>query len=313
MPRDDVEIEIRFDFADIPSDALTENYAVGWVAGRWEQYYFIPTPDIWGGSRPIFLAAQEAILHEFGLGAEAVNLESLSTASPTILQGLGCAPREEPFYTVARVTSFVEWFEGGGSEMQATYRAERLQLGEWIVARLEAQNWRWIEEARRLSDLDLWKLLADGRRYRLLAGRPRSFRWKSIFLAHSSADKDFVRKLAERLRALAVRVWVDEAEINVGDSLFGRIEAGIEGMDFVGVVLSPSSVASPWFQEEVRMAMAAQLAKGTPVVLPLLLKDTQIPGFLREKRYADFRDPSRHEATLDDLLRRLKEEFGSGS
>jgi hypothetical protein len=43
----------------------------------------------------------------------------------------------------------------------------------------------------------------------------------SIFLSHSSADKPFARRLAGDLRARGVRVWLDEAEIGIGDSLIG--------------------------------------------------------------------------------------------
>ena len=44
----------------------------------------------------------------------------------------------------------------------------------------------------------------------------------SAFLSHNSNDKPFVRRLASELRAAGVKVWVDEAELRVGDSLFGR-------------------------------------------------------------------------------------------
>ena len=39
----------------------------------------------------------------------------------------------------------------------------------------------------------------------------------SIFLSHNSKDKPFVRKLAERLKRHGVSVWLDEAELNIGD------------------------------------------------------------------------------------------------
>ena len=41
----------------------------------------------------------------------------------------------------------------------------------------------------------------------------------SIFLSHNSKDKHFVRKLANDLRRQGFYVWVDEAEIKLGDSL----------------------------------------------------------------------------------------------
>ena len=44
----------------------------------------------------------------------------------------------------------------------------------------------------------------------------------SIFLSHNYRDKPFVRTLAQDLSAMGVRVWLDEAELKVGDSLITR-------------------------------------------------------------------------------------------
>ena len=41
-----------------------------------------------------------------------------------------------------------------------------------------------------------------------------------VFLSHSAHDKGVVRELAERLRTDGVRVWFDEWEIKLGDSIF---------------------------------------------------------------------------------------------
>ena len=51
----------------------------------------------------------------------------------------------------------------------------------------------------------------------------------SIFLSHNSQDKPFVRELARDLEAHGIRVWLDEAEINVVDSLIEKFSEGIDG------------------------------------------------------------------------------------
>jgi hypothetical protein len=45
----------------------------------------------------------------------------------------------------------------------------------------------------------------------------------SIFLSHNHADKPFVRRLAQDLQAAGARVWLDEAEMLIGDSLIKKI------------------------------------------------------------------------------------------
>lgn len=44
----------------------------------------------------------------------------------------------------------------------------------------------------------------------------------SIFLSHSSGDKPMVRKIADGLRQQGIRVWIDEAEIHIGESLIQK-------------------------------------------------------------------------------------------
>ena len=127
----------------------------------------------------------------------------------------------------------------------------------------------------------------------------------SVFLSHSSKDKSFVRKLAERLRSCGVRVWLDEAEIRIGDSLIARIGEAIDECDFCAVVLSPSSVESEWVQRELRLALNKEFASRKVVVLPLLLEHTAIPLFLRDKKYADFTALGQFEEAFRLLLERL--------
>ncbi len=55
----------------------------------------------------------------------------------------------------------------------------------------------------------------------------------SIFISHSWSDKSSARKLAADLRKVGVYVWLDEAEIKLGDSLIQKIRAGIDTVDYV--------------------------------------------------------------------------------
>jgi hypothetical protein len=53
-----------------------------------------------------------------------------------------------------------------------------------------------------------------------------------------------VRRIDVDLAALGAHVWIDEAELNIGDSLIGKIAAVIDEMEFLAVVLSPDAVAA---------------------------------------------------------------------
>lgn len=127
----------------------------------------------------------------------------------------------------------------------------------------------------------------------------------SIFLSYSSKDKFFVRELAERLKSYGVKVWLDEVELNIGDSLTEKIGTAIEEADYLGIVLSKNSIDSVWVQKELQVAMQKELKEKRVVVIPLLLEPVDIPPFLKDKKYADFTDSTKYEKTLPLVLRAL--------
>jgi TIR domain len=135
----------------------------------------------------------------------------------------------------------------------------------------------------------------------------------SIFISHNHRDKHFVRTLAQDLGALGVRVWLDEAEIRVGDSLIEKISTAIDEMRYLGIVLSPNSVESRWVKEELSQALVGQLSERDTVVLPIMLVDCQVPGFLRGRAYADFRDPDLYEESLKKLIVAMDVDISKGS
>lgn len=136
---------------------------------------------------------------------------------------------------------------------------------------------------------------------------PDAPRYHGIFLSHTSADKPFLRKLRRDLMARGVpKVWLDEAEIQVGDSLIEKIDEGMAMSRYVGVVLSQKSIAAPWVKKELDVAMNREISSGEVVVLPMLYEECDIPTFLRGKLYADFSSAEKYEEGLEKLLRRLR-------
>ena len=124
----------------------------------------------------------------------------------------------------------------------------------------------------------------------------------SVFLSHTAADKDFVRKLARDLDNHGVKYWLDEAQIKVGESLIEKIRNGLDEVDYVAVILSPSSIASSWVQREVDVAMNQEIDGKQVKVLPIMYRHCQLPGFLLGKLYADFTDESKYTVAFKRLV-----------
>jgi hypothetical protein len=126
-----------------------------------------------------------------------------------------------------------------------------------------------------------------------------------IFLSHNWSDKEFVKKLANDLDRLGARVWIDEAEIQIGDSLIEKIQSGIDEMDYLAVFLSPHSVKSEWVKREVDIAMNQEIENKKVKVLPILVAPCELPGFLKGKLYADFTTQDNYEKALEQLTKKL--------
>lgn len=124
----------------------------------------------------------------------------------------------------------------------------------------------------------------------------------SVFLSHNHKDKKFVRKLARDLEGHSVRYWLDEAEMKIGDSLIQKIREGIDTVDYFAVILSPNSVDAPWVVNELDVAMNQQINGKSIKVLPILLSECELPGFLIGKLYADFKNESEYEDSFKKLI-----------
>lgn len=73
-----------------------------------------------------------------------------------------------------------------------------------------------------------------------------------IFISHAHEDKtEVARPLAALLQEHELRVWLDETELRLGDSLKKKIEEGLALSTFGVVVLSESFFAKRWPVEEL--------------------------------------------------------------
>lgn len=111
----------------------------------------------------------------------------------------------------------------------------------------------------------------------------------SIFISYSHNDKDFVDTLASHLVKNKASVWIDRWELNIGDSIIQKVQEAIQDSSALLVVLSKSSTKSEWCKQEITSGLLKQLESKKVFVLPVLLEDCEIPLFLQDKLYADFR------------------------
>jgi hypothetical protein len=102
-----------------------------------------------------------------------------------------------------------------------------------------------------------------------VAGPPE----RDIFICHAGEDKDeLARPLAENLRARDWRVWYDEFELQVGDSLREKIDEGLRISRFGAVILSPAFLGKKkWTERELDGLTTREVQAGSAekVILPI--------------------------------------------
>ncbi len=109
-----------------------------------------------------------------------------------------------------------------------------------------------------------------------------------VFLSYSDNDKLVVRELGERLRADGVRIWFDELEIKLGDSIFSKVEAGLQQSRVLVLCMSEHAVASDWATLESQTFRFRDPLNKQRRFIPLRLDDTEPQGSLAQFQYADW-------------------------
>lgn len=90
-----------------------------------------------------------------------------------------------------------------------------------------------------------------------------------VFISHANEDKtDFVRPLANELKALGLEVWFDEFSLSLGDSLNRSITKGLSESQFGLVILSKNFFNKEWPKKELDALATREITEGK-VILPI--------------------------------------------
>jgi TIR domain-containing protein len=89
------------------------------------------------------------------------------------------------------------------------------------------------------------------------------------FICHASEDKkSIVQPLAVELKNMGFKIWYDEFELELGDSLRRSIDKGLANSNYGIVVLSKAFFSKDWPQYELDGLTAREIG-GQKVVLPI--------------------------------------------
>lgn len=89
------------------------------------------------------------------------------------------------------------------------------------------------------------------------------------FISHASEDKDsMVRQLADTLISMGVKVWYDESNLMLGDSISKSIDEGLLQSNFGILVISKKFIGKRWTDYELRSLLSKE-ENNKKLILPI--------------------------------------------
>lgn len=167
----------------------------------------------------------------------------------------------------------------GGYVTKSPYKIPVPRTGRWIVTiDLGGYSGKISSSVRvlpgilpstRQAALSTVPSLVQDREIPTELGEDSIIRQYDVFISHASEDKDdVVRPLALALQSEGLKVWYDEFELKIGDSLRRKIDKGLANSRFGIVVLSKDFIRKGWTNYELD-GIITKAISGEQIVLPI--------------------------------------------
>lgn len=128
-----------------------------------------------------------------------------------------------------------------------------------------------------------------------------------VFISHASEDKDeVVHPLAHALQNGGLKVWYDEFELKIGDSLRRKIDMGLARSRFGVVVLSRSFFGKGWPNDELDGLVTRSVSR-EQIILPIWHDITKQEVVNYSPSLADKLARSTGTQTVDEIAREIIE------
>ena len=130
------------------------------------------------------------------------------------------------------------------------------------------------------------------------------------FISYSHEDSEVARRIEGRLKKLCEngsdpRIFLDTSSIEPGDNFVDRINAGLLKSRYYLLLLSPASIKAEWPTAERDAALLSDPSGRGGRVVPILVKDCDIPPLLAIRHWIDARDERRLDAGMAGLASKI--------
>lgn len=103
------------------------------------------------------------------------------------------------------------------------------------------------------------------------------------FISYPRKNAEFARKLALELKSAGFQIWFDQIDIPAGSRWDDEVQNALTECAVFMVILTPESIESQNVKDEISYAIDSHKR-----ILPVLLKNCEVPFRLRRFQYVDF-------------------------
>jgi len=121
---------------------------------------------------------------------------------------------------------------------------------------------------------------------------PQSNMRYEAFISYSRNDREYAHVVADALRESngAARIFVDELELNPGESWQQAIYDILDASARIITLISPDYLQSKVCKEEFNIALFRNRESDANILFPIYLKTTVLPTYMKMVNYADCRE-----------------------
>lgn len=116
----------------------------------------------------------------------------------------------------------------------------------------------------------------------------------TVFLSHSSKDKETIDMIFNELQLYEIRAWYDKYEINPGDSIVDKINDGLENSSLGIICISKNFLDSStgWTKSELNYFIQRRMRSGKTdfICLNFDVNHEDLPPLVQDYRYINMKD-----------------------
>lgn len=131
-----------------------------------------------------------------------------------------------------------------------------------------------------------------------------------VFISYSHTDSEVAIKIKNRIaehatRSRLISVFLDEDTIKPGENMVDKINKGLSNARFFLLLLSPASIDAEWPTAERDAALLSDPSGRAGRVIPVIVKECEIPPLLRIRKWVDLRSDADFDKNMGKIISRI--------